>query len=89
MVRGAANRAWAAICGRGGPRNPNGGRAADTFSEDARRSPLRSGQAISLFSVFLAGSEPDCCACGIPRAPRSACMASARLKHSLERTGAG
>ena len=31
MVRGAANRAWAALCGRGGPRSSNGGRAAHTF----------------------------------------------------------
>ena len=79
MVRGAANRAWPAICGRGGPRSSNGDRATYTLSEDARRSPLRSGQAISLFSFFLAGSEPDYCACGIPCAPRSPCVASARL----------
>ena len=86
MVRGAANRAWAALCSRGGPRSSNGGRGApQTFSEDARRSPLRSGQAISLSKRFscltLAGLVVHFEK--VRARPRSAFLASARRKLTL------
>jgi hypothetical protein len=85
MVRGAANRAWAAICGRGGPRSSNGGRAAHTFSEDARRSLLRSGQAISLFSFFLPEAS-RIVVLAVFHARRDPLVWQARLNLSFERT---